>query len=119
MRRSVIIIGMKKFETGRGSFARLGPEKKENAVSVSVASDKDKPLALELYSLDDRKRLCSIQYPKEYRIGSVFSMTVEGLDPDSCLYRLKSGRNEYIDPYVKSIKGNEKFGKRDGLGFQA
>ena len=107
---------MKKFETGRGSFARLGPEKKENAVSVSVASDKDKPLALELYSVDDRKRLCSIQYPKEYRIGSVFSMTVEGLDPDSCLYRLKSGRNEYIDPYVKSIKGNEKFGKRDGLG---
>ncbi|MCR5238220.1 MAG: alpha-amylase [Lachnospiraceae bacterium] len=107
---------MKKIDISRGDFEKQGPGIKENSVSVTAAADITRPFSLELYSEPDGKRVSSIHFPKEYRMGSVYSIELKGLDPDSCLYRLKSGRKEYTDPYVRNIKGNRKFGKRDGLG---
>ena len=107
---------MKKIAISRGDFEKQGPGIKENSVSVTAAADITRPFSLELYSEPDGKRVSSIHFPKEYRMGSVYSVELKGLDPDSCLYRLKSGRKEYTDPYVRNIKGNRKFGKRDGLG---
>ena len=107
---------MKKYDICRGDFEKQGPGKKEKSVSVTVAADINKPLSLELFSKADKKKCYSIQCPVEYRMGSVYSVTVKGLDADDYLYRLRSGRKEFIDPYVKSIDGNDKFGKRDGIG---
>lgn len=107
---------MRKFNISRGSFEKPGPMIKENTVSVAAAADINKPFSIELYSAHQNKKLCSVHYPKEYRLGSVYSISMEGLDPAECLYRLKSGKKEYIDPYVKTISGNRKFGKRDGAG---
>ena len=100
---------MKKIAISRGDFEKQGPGIKENSVSVTAAADITRPFSLELYSEPDGKRVSSIHFPKEYRMGSVYSVELKGLDPDSCLYRLKSGRKEYTDPYVRNIKGNRKF----------
>ena len=107
---------MKKYDTCKGDFAKLGSVTDGNEATVSVASDIERPLTLELFSKKDRKRLYSIHYPKDYRVGAVHSVTVKGIDPKNYLYKLKSGRQEYIDPYIKSIDGNNKFGRRDGIG---
>lgn len=107
---------MKKYDTCRGDFIYPGPRTDEDNVTVSVAADVNKTLALELFSRTGKKRLCSIPYPKDCRIGSVYSIMVKGLDPSDCLYKIRSGKHDYIDPCVKEIAGNDKFGKRDGLG---
>lgn len=107
---------MKKYETSPGSFEKLGPATKEKTVSVSAVADPNKPLSLELYSASGKRKVCSVRYPKDCRMGSVFSININGIDEDDLLYRLKSGRDEYVDPYVKTLKGNLKFGKRDGMG---
>ena len=88
---------MNKYDTCRGSFDKLGPGINESSVSVSVVADLNKPLTIELFSRADQKRLNSIHYPKEYRMGSVYSMAVQGLDPGSHLYRLKSGRHRLVN----------------------
>ncbi len=107
---------MKKYDTRKGSFERLGPSISDNTVSVAAVAEINKPLSLELYSASDNKKIYSINYPKEYRMGSVYSIAVQGVEPKENLYRLKSGKSEYIDPYVKNISGNTRFGRRDGLG---
>ncbi|MBQ4482220.1 MAG: hypothetical protein II966_03200 [Lachnospiraceae bacterium] len=107
---------MKKYDTCKGDFLELGPHINGNEVTVTAAADMNRPLSLELYSRQSGMRLYSIHYPKDYHLGSVYSLTVKGLDPKRYLYKLKSGKSDYIDPYVKTIDGNTRFGKRDGMG---
>ena len=107
---------MKKYDICKGSFDKPGPRINEDSVSVTVAADMNKPLSIELFSRKEKKRLCSIHYPKEYRKGSVYSVSIKDLDPEKYLYRLRSGRTDFSDPYVRAIEGNSRFGKRDGLG---
>lgn len=107
---------MKKYDTCKGDFFELGPHIDGNEVTVTAAADMNRPLSIELYSRESGTRLYSIHYPKDYHMGSVYSLTVKGLDPKRYLYKLKSGKSDFIDPYVKTVAGNARFGKRDGMG---
>ena len=107
---------VQKIEITQGNYSEFGPRIDGSDVSVTVAADVNKQLSLELFSRDDMKRLNTVHYPRDERIGSVHSVTIKGLDPKQCLYRVRSGRQDYIDPYVKNIEGNRRFGKRDGMG---
>ena len=110
------VILMQKFEACKGSFLGLGPHTDGNNATVSVAADAGKPLTLELFQKDTRKRQNTIHFPKDNHIGSVYTVTVRDIDPGKYLYKVRSGKQDYIDPYVKDIEGNRKFGKRDGIG---
>ena len=71
---------------------------------------------MELYSEADRKRAGLLHFHKDDRIGSVYSMTIKDLDPERFVYRIKAGKSDLVDPYVKDVAGNERFGHRDGYG---
>ncbi|MBO5551131.1 MAG: hypothetical protein J5966_04155 [Lachnospiraceae bacterium] len=107
---------MQKIKTCKGSFSGLGPHIEGEDITVTVIADANKPLSLELFSRRDAKRLNTIHYSKEEHIGSVHSVTIENINPEDCAYRIRSGRQDYIDPYAKNIEGNRRFGKRDGMG---
>lgn len=107
---------MKKYEIISDSDFELGSTADKDSISVCAVSDSDKPLSLELYDRKSLKRIHSVRFPNENHIGAVYSMTLKGLDPSGLLYRLRSGRREYLDPYAKEIAGNRRFGKRDGFG---
>ncbi|MCR5774095.1 MAG: hypothetical protein K6G42_03325 [Lachnospiraceae bacterium] len=107
---------MKKYDTLKGDFMKLGPCTDGDTTTVSVVSDLNKNISLELFSKTTKKRIHSIPFPKDYRLGSVCSLAIKGFDPEQYLYRIRSGKQDRMDPYVKMIDGNRRFGKRDGLG---
>ncbi len=104
---------MKRYMTEKGKFTGLGPHTSEDRVGISVVADTNFPVSVELYNLN-RKKIGSVPFKDTYRMGSVFSMDIMGIDPKECLYRIRSGKKERPDPYSRIIIGNDRFGKRDG-----
>lgn len=107
---------VQRIEICKGDFSGSGPHIDGSDVTVTAVSKGNKPLSLEIFSRDGLKRLNTVHYPKEDRVGSVYSIKIKGIDPENSVYRIRSGRQEHIDPYVRNIEGNRKFGKRDGMG---
>ena len=107
---------MAKYTTEKGRFTGLGPFGEGSDVTVSAVSESRNAPVIELYSRKDRKKTGSVHFGRDCRMGSVYSMKIKDIDTENTLYRLRLGKNEYIDPYAKYISGNARFGKRDGFG---
>ncbi|MCR5748436.1 MAG: hypothetical protein K6G03_12070 [Lachnospiraceae bacterium] len=106
---------MSKYKTEKGDFSVLGPQKDGNDVIITVVSDKPTIPAVELYAKNG-KRKGMIHFSKEHRMGSVYSMRIKDVNAKDTVYRIRMGKSEYIDPNVKTVVGNRRFGKRDGFG---
>ncbi len=107
---------MTRFVTEKGDFAELGPKVSGNDVLVSAIADTGSIPAVELYSRKDRKKISTVRFPKDSKVGSVYTMRIRDIDPEDTLFRIRSGKYEVIDPYTKYIVGNNRFGKRDAYG---
>ena len=107
---------MAKYTTEKGRFTGLGPFGEGRDVTISAVSESRNAPVIELYSRKDRKKTGSVHFGRDCRMGSVYSMKIKDIDTENTLYRLRLGKNEYIDPYAKYISGNARFGKRDGFG---
>ncbi|MBQ2453109.1 MAG: hypothetical protein II497_01525 [Lachnospiraceae bacterium] len=107
---------MTRFVTEKGDFAERGPKVSGNDVLVSAVADIGTVPAVELYSRKDRKKIATVRFPKDSRVGSVYSMRIKDVDSENTLFRIRSGKKEYIDPYTRYISGNDRFGKRDAYG---
>ncbi len=54
-----------------------------------------------------------IPFTKEYEIGNIYSLVVEGIRPDRYSYNFMEDGLEILDPYAKRVVGNESWGKKE------
>lgn len=87
----------------------------EELTFISVENPGTGPLILELLSLKGTV-LREIPFDDKNNIGTVCNMTLKGIDTKKTGYRLKSGDNEFMDPYACHVSGDEKWGKYAPIG---
>ena len=113
-----------------GLFDRNGavPLGYEGAVSFTVHSAGATAVTLLLYHRGEEKPYSEIVFPKTYRIGSVWSMVVFGLDISRFEYAysvdgpwnpekglLFDRQHELLDIYAKAVTGQRIWGKKDDV----
>ncbi|MCI7092361.1 MAG: alpha-amylase family glycosyl hydrolase [Lachnospiraceae bacterium] len=113
-----------------GLFDRNGavPLGYEGAVSFTVHSAGATAVTLLLYHRGEEKPYSEIVFPKTYRIGSVWSMVVFGLDISQFEYAysvdgpwnpekglLFDRQHELLDIYAKAVTGQRIWGKKDDV----
>ncbi len=97
----------------------------KNAVNFSVSSLYAKSCELVLFHKGHLQPFAVIPFPKEFKIGSVFAMTVWGLDYEKTEYgfRMDGPFNPreghwfdpsklLLDPYAKVVRGRDIWGQR-------
>lgn len=92
-------------------------------INFSIYSKEAKSCTLLLYHKGEKKPFVEIPFPKEFRIGNVYSMIVFNLDHEELEYGYKMdgeynpGNGLYfnkniplLDPYARSVSGRDEWG---------
>ncbi|MDO4805603.1 MAG: alpha-amylase family glycosyl hydrolase, partial [Lachnospiraceae bacterium] len=108
-----------------GHVLPFGATLGEGAVNFSIFSRDATACTLLLYHSGEEEPFVRIPFPKEFRIGNVFSMQVFDLDIEDVEYAyLMDGPNDpklgllfdptmpLLDPYAKSVSGRTTWGKK-------
>ncbi len=94
-----------------------------NAVQFVTKNIGSKDAGLVLYEKKTGKKE-TIFFHKEHQIGNVYSLLIEGINPDKYTYNFFEDGKERLDPYAKMILGNEIWGREEaslsaGIGLKA
>ncbi|MGI5448691.1 glycogen debranching protein [Streptomyces sp. CA-243310] len=102
-------------------------------VSFSVFSDQATSMTLVLFRRGEPEPMAELEFPEEFRTGSVFAMTVFGLDHENIEYGYRAdgpydpvtghrfdARQILSDPYARLIAGRDVWGVEPdrGRGYQ-
>ena len=100
----------------RGDFGEYGPRiSGRDAVTFTFAvKPSAEKISILLYNKSTFKQLSLIELSKDYAVGTVYSVTVSGINPDEICYLLKEDRKTYVDPYATAIAGRDKWADVDG-----
>ncbi|MFJ9942560.1 glycogen debranching protein GlgX [Streptomyces erythrochromogenes] len=92
-------------------------------VSFSVFSDQATSMTLVIYKRGEPEPMAELEFPEEFRTGSVFAMTVFGLDHENIEYGYRAdgpydpvtghrfdARQVLSDPYARLIAGRDVWG---------
>ncbi|MFD2120945.1 hypothetical protein ACFSNO_17040 [Streptomyces cirratus] len=92
-------------------------------VSFSVFSDQATSMTLVIYKRGEAEPMAELEFPEEFRTGSVFAMTVFGLDHENIEYGYRAdgpydpvtghrfdARQVLSDPYARLISGRDVWG---------
>lgn len=85
-----------------------------NAVQFVSKNTGRKDAGLVLYEKKTGRKE-TILFRQEHRIGNVYSLLIEGINPDKYTYNFLEDGREQLDPYAKIIFGNEAWGKEGAL----
>ena len=101
----------------------------KKTVNFSIFSLYAKSCELVLFNKKQKKPFAVIAFPDEYKIGSVFTMTVNGLDYENIEYGFKMDGSfnpreghwfdptkVLLDPYAKAIRGRDVWGEEPDWG---
>lgn len=117
------------FRIRPGFYEINGASAFPNGVNFTVISHAAVSCELLLFHREEQTPYAVIPFPREYRIGSVFSMFVFGLRIDQFEYAYRMDgpyaperglifdrRKVLLDPYAKAVTGQSAWGKRLGFG---
>ncbi len=114
------------FRTAPGNPLLLGATVTPQGVNFAIFSFNADGCALVLFKPGEQEPYAELPFPPEYRVGAVFAMLVEGLNPDEFEYGYRfSGPDApqagqrfdanklLLDPYATRISGRGKWMERD------
>ena len=97
-----------------GNYGRFGASRLADGICFTFEGEKDSDCAIRLYERRGNKDMPGsyrdIPVPKEYCIGAVRSVCVDGLDAAQYDYNYVIDGNVVVDPYARRIIGREKWG---------
>ncbi len=98
----------------------LGATPQEGGINFALYSRHATAVNLVLFSADGTEPMAEIPFPREFRIGDVFAMTVFGLDEDDLEYGFRidgpcdpQGGHRFdkskvvLDPHARVVGGHE------------
>lgn len=97
-----------------GNYSRFGASRASNGICFTFEGEKDSECAVRLY--EKRKHsgrensYRDISVPKEFCIGAVRSVRIEGLDASQYDYNYVIDGKIVVDPYARRMVGREKWG---------
>lgn len=109
----------------RGNLLPFGASLVPGGINFSIHSHDSTSCTLILFEKGQPEPVAEIRFPPEFRIGSVYSMIVSGLDHEKIEYAFRMDgpqdrRHGYyfdpdailIDPYAKAVSGRDIWGER-------
>ncbi|MGM1063252.1 glycogen debranching protein [Saccharothrix sp. Mg75] len=91
----------------------LGSTATPDGIAFAVASASARRASLVLLDPERGDVVAELPFPREYRVGDVWAMTVLGLDPDLVHYAYRvDGGDLLLDPHARLIAGGEVWGER-------
>ncbi|WP_232248048.1 glycogen debranching protein GlgX [Streptacidiphilus rugosus] len=103
----------------------LGATLVPGGVNFAVYSDQATAMTLVLFKRGEPEPYAELEYPEEFRTGSIFSMTVFGLDHENIEYGYRADgpfdparghrfdpRKVLSDPYARIIAGRDVWGRQ-------
>ena len=103
----------------------LGATLVPGGVNFAVFSDRATAMTLVLFEVGGERPIAELPIPERFRVGSVFAVTVFGLDPERLEYGFRAegpadptARDRFdagtvvADPYARLIAGGEEWGVR-------
>ena len=103
-----------------GDFERYGTKKTTDGMMFTFALFTEEDCAICLYDRKNKTLIEEVTLPDVYRIGQVYSVELMGSKWERYCYRIRQGKQLYVDPYATSIAGREvwndtmRFGQDDG-----
>lgn len=115
------------FRVRAGKPFPFGANVVPGGVSFSVFSDQATSMTLVIYKRGEAEPMAELQFPEEFRTGSVFAMTVFGLDHENIEYGYRAdgpydpvtghrfdARQVLSDPYARLIMRPRRVGRGAG-----
>ena len=97
-----------------GNYGRFGASSLADGICFTFEGEKDSDCAIRLYEKQKRvDQPCAyrdIPVPKEFCIGAVRSVCIDGLDAEQYDYNYVIDGNVVVDPYARRVVGREKWG---------
>lgn len=99
----------------------LGADVRDGGVNFAVMVEGEAELSLCLYRKGETVPACEFQIPEENRVGDVWYLYIEGLNPKQweysffCTYKTEEGKKQkkpFADVYAKRVIGREKWGEQ-------
>ena len=103
----------------------LGATLVPGGVNFAVFSDRARAMTLVLFEAGADRPVAELPIPERFRVGSVFAITVFGLDPERLEYGFRAHGPEFptprdrfdpgvvlADPYARLVAGGEQWGAR-------
>ena len=97
------------FRLERGDFNKLGTKRCGGSVTFTFSVKRKAPTQILLYDRHSKELSYGIELSDEFRMGRMYSVTVEGLDWDNLCYLYSLDGAEFLDPYAAKICGREKW----------
>ena len=117
------------FRIRPGFYDMNGATVMPDGVNFTVYSNGATGVVLNLFRRNGKKPFARIPFPKEYRVGKVYSMFVFGLNIENMEYAyqvdgpwdparglLFNKQNVLLDPYAKAVAGQRLWGEKTGAG---
>ncbi|GGS93420.1 glycogen operon protein GlgX homolog [Planobispora rosea] len=111
------------YEVRTGRPYPFGVTSVPGGLTFSVYSDRARSMTLVLFERGKDEPLAELEFPADFRVGSVFSMTVFGLDPETLEYGFRAdgpfdpvrgdrfdASQILVDPHARLISGREVWG---------
>ncbi|WP_167957372.1 alpha-amylase family glycosyl hydrolase [Anaerosporobacter faecicola] len=119
---------MNQLRVSKGTPLPLGATKVGEKINFSIASPCCEECKLVLLHKKSHKKKQEIIIPEDYRVGEIYSVTLEGLPYEEYDYVYEIDGKIVVDPYSTIIRGKEKWGNhshllspygiRSGLSFE-
>ncbi len=92
-----------------GDFKEFGPRiKNRDTVIFTFAADATaKKIAINIFDKSTKHLIKSLELSQEYSIGLVYSVEVNGINPDDICYLIEQDSKAAIDPYASAIVGRD------------
>lgn len=91
-----------------GTYDRLGVITKRNAITFTFEGEKEDQCVIVLVDKKSKEKT-KIEVPKEYCLGSLRSITIEGIRAMDYDYYYEINGKMVQDPYAKAIDGRDKW----------
>ncbi|MCR5144018.1 MAG: hypothetical protein K6B67_01760 [Lachnospiraceae bacterium] len=92
-----------------GDFREYGTNLTSDGMMFTFSTEGDLPCSILLYDIKSFKLVEEVTVLDEFRIGNVYSLVLIKKGWNKLCYRLKSGKNTFVDPYAKIINGRDKW----------
>lgn len=99
----------------QGNYEKMGAIQMGSDVTFTFASPSGEDCAVLLYRKDSEKRPTVIRVPRSFRIGTLYSVSVNNISLRDYDYNYRIGGKIMTDPYAERIFGREKWADRERL----
>ena len=119
------------FKTCPGYCLQNGAFELPGGINFTITSQGATSVELVLFKRRQSEPFAVLPFPDEYRVGSVYSMIVFGLQIDEFEYAYRIGgpydpkkgllydkKNLLLDPYARAVAGQSAWGTRPQTGFE-